>query len=434
MTIEGAVGADPISIDVLITICACLAKLECDLLWLDGVCIIQNDDEDKGWQIQNMFNIYKHCKQCLVLPGGLSRLVQITEPTSWIHRAWTLQEAVVPESAKCLFSWTRGNTNLQSHFPCVLQEVEAGKSAMADLRWLLMISLRGEVRVLCPPTAPWDNANQEMITVRLLVDTHEHGQASALLGAIDHRGREGMGNAIWRSALTRVAMRPADTVFSIMGLFGVSLDPLLFSPTDRKGATIALMQAMLRNGARAEWLGAAQRMQINADIPTLPVFPTMGTGGSALVTTEEGEVPISDLMGDAWWRLDGAPLGDMDDKGALTMHVKALSIRRDQQTKADLEVRPEGYAIWDGKPLGMNVWYTASSEQEPPFILQLGRKERYSNGAYPMMQSSRPYLVMLVKGAGSGSVRNLGYADVSQEILDLPGWAERKIVIAAAGG
>lgn len=434
MTIEGAVGADPISIEVLITICTCLEKLGCELLWLDGVCIIQNDEEDKGWQIQNMFNIYKHCKQCLVLPGGLSRLVELTEPTPWIHRAWTLQEAVVPESAKCLFSWTRGDATLQSHFPCFLQEIEVGKSAMTDLRWLLMISLRGEVRVLCPPTAPWDDENTEMTTVRLLIDTHEHSQAETLLGAIDYRGREGMGNAIWRSALTRVAMRPVDTVFSIMGLFGVSLNPLLFSPTDRKGATIALMQAMLRNGERAEWLGAAQHMQINADIPTLPIFPTVDERGSAVVITDKGKVPISKLIGSAWWRIEGAPSGEMDDQGALTVHVQTLAIRQVRQSEADLEIRPKGYSEWDGTPLGTHVWYTASSLQEPPFIIRLGRRKRYTNAAYPVMHDPRPYLVMIVESAGSGLVSNLGYADIGEQILGLPGWAERKIVIAGTSG
>lgn len=89
MFIEGAVGADPISIDVLVTVSKCVETLDCELLWIDGVCIIQDNPEDKGWQIQNMFDIYKHCKECLVLPGGLSRLVGLDEPTSWIHRAWS---------------------------------------------------------------------------------------------------------------------------------------------------------------------------------------------------------------------------------------------------------------------------------------------------------------------------------------------------------
>lgn len=88
MSIEGAVGADPISIDVLITTAKCVETLGCELLWIDGVCIIQNDEVDKAWQIQRMFDLYRYCKHCLILPGGLSRLMPLDEPTSWIHRAW----------------------------------------------------------------------------------------------------------------------------------------------------------------------------------------------------------------------------------------------------------------------------------------------------------------------------------------------------------
>jgi hypothetical protein len=97
MSIEGAVGADPISIDVLVTVGKCVVTLGCELLWIDGVCIMQNNEEDKGWQIQNMFDIYKHCINCLVLPGGLSRLTNLDEPTSWIHRAWS--------KCGCSFTW-----------------------------------------------------------------------------------------------------------------------------------------------------------------------------------------------------------------------------------------------------------------------------------------------------------------------------------------
>jgi hypothetical protein len=85
--IAGATNADPISIAVLATVCKCVLARKCELLWIDGICIIQNDEDDKSWQIQNMFNIYKHCMQCIILPGGLSRLVPLTEPTPWIHRA-----------------------------------------------------------------------------------------------------------------------------------------------------------------------------------------------------------------------------------------------------------------------------------------------------------------------------------------------------------
>ena len=36
VSIDGAIGADPISIYVLVTVCKCVAMLDCDLLWIDG--------------------------------------------------------------------------------------------------------------------------------------------------------------------------------------------------------------------------------------------------------------------------------------------------------------------------------------------------------------------------------------------------------------
>lgn len=414
MSVEGAIGADPISIDVLVAVCKCIIapRLECDLLWIDGICIIQNDDEDKGWQISNMFDIYKHCKQCLILPGGLSRLVPLTEPTSWIHRAWTLQEAVAPENCMCLFAWDRGDAILQSHFGISIVEVEPGKSARSDLRSLLMMSLRGSVHVLSPPTSSQDGAPH--ITVKMLADTHEHSQIMTLLGAIDYRGVEGMNNAVWRSPLTRVASRPADAVFSIMGLLNVDLNPLDYDPGDRKTPTIALMKAVLRAGKSAQWLGVAPNMEINPDIPTLPIFPKVGPKGTAIIATAKGDVPISDIMNDAaWWSLDGAPHGEMSDEGTPAIHARSLPICRTQRSSKDLEVRPDGYSLWRDKPLNSDVWYTASTERGPPFALQLGRMEMYSNGALAMARMTQPYLVMLVDSSGPGMVRNMGYANVS---------------------
>ncbi len=57
--------------------------------------------------------------------------------------------------------------------------------------------------------------------------------------------------AIWKSALMQTSSRPVDMVFSIMGLFGVTLDPICFTKDDRLSATIALARAILEKGGRA---------------------------------------------------------------------------------------------------------------------------------------------------------------------------------------
>jgi hypothetical protein len=96
ITVRGAEDADPITFDVLRTACLASLYLKSELIWLGRLCIIQDNRLDKNWQIENMYSIYKSCKVCLVLPGGLLRLAALTEETAWIHRAWTLQKALAP--------------------------------------------------------------------------------------------------------------------------------------------------------------------------------------------------------------------------------------------------------------------------------------------------------------------------------------------------
>lgn len=122
LNVKGAEDADPISINLLR--CTCIASSEEDkpgryrmmsraaYLWLDRLCIIQTSKADEAFQIQQMFVVYKCCTQCLVLPGGLQRLVPLDEETAWATRAWTLQECLAPRYPAVLFPWTLGSGKL----------------------------------------------------------------------------------------------------------------------------------------------------------------------------------------------------------------------------------------------------------------------------------------------------------------------------------
>lgn len=109
-SVQGAESGGMISANVLMT-CARAARLSenekcrCDLLWMDRLCIKQQDKEDKNWQIRHMFDIYKSCAVCLVLPGGLGRLINLSERSTWAQRAWTLQEAIVPPVVSVVIEW-----------------------------------------------------------------------------------------------------------------------------------------------------------------------------------------------------------------------------------------------------------------------------------------------------------------------------------------
>ncbi|KAF8443852.1 hypothetical protein L210DRAFT_3643445 [Boletus edulis BED1] len=67
-------------------------------IWLDQLCILQAraHSNDKHAQIKRMHQVYRSCVLCIVIPGGLQRLVCLDEETPWIRRSWTLQESLSP--------------------------------------------------------------------------------------------------------------------------------------------------------------------------------------------------------------------------------------------------------------------------------------------------------------------------------------------------
>ena len=146
-TVKGAEAGGIINADVLMTSCRA-AKLrtrpcdKCGLLWLDRICIKQEDKEDKNWQIKNMYDIYKKCALCLVLPGGIKRIAGFEERSTWAKRAWTLQEALVPKAVDCLFSWKKPGMRVAMNSSPV-EIVKPFHSAVMSLDGLLNAVMSG---------------------------------------------------------------------------------------------------------------------------------------------------------------------------------------------------------------------------------------------------------------------------------------------------
>ena len=304
---------DPIGIGLLRT--AAVAEY----LWLDRLCIMQADRDDKTWQIKNMGDIYRTCKTCLIFPGGLQRLVGIEEETDWIHRAWTLQEAVVPPSAECVFRFERVIINVAAVAgnPTVYT-IEKGRSGRMPIHFMLTAAAMGNVDhqyegEAAIGTYPVNIFGKNPTANKLL---------TALMG-IFHCRNDGdeRENYIWRSALLRTSKREVDMVFSIMGLFGVVLDPSEYRT--REDATIGLAQAILAKGGRANWILAS-------DSNTLPIpkFPNACTVGRAGHRTADGQfVEVHHAFGgDFDVVLGGAPVGIFDDR-VLRMVLPIARVR-----------------------------------------------------------------------------------------------------------
>lgn len=321
-SVRGAEEADPISIDVLRHVCKASLQTNAQFFWLDRLCIMQTNRDDKAWQIANMQQLYQSAEVCLVLAGGLRRLVSLTEETAWIHRAWTLQEALLPKNTQALYSWELGEllssrSTGGTFFPST---VEPRQSAMSDLPGLLRSSI-------APPYFTLEDG-REMRPIITMFSREAHKAVVALAAATSLTEDAGArSQAIWRSALMRTSSRPVDMVFSIMGLFDVTLDTHAFHRGDRLGATIALAQAILRKGGKPHWLGAALDITPCAQFTTFPAFPETTVEGVAFLQTRDGKRTVWELTEHSDnWLPDIPTMSDIDDDGYATICGKMFRV------------------------------------------------------------------------------------------------------------
>lgn len=333
--VKGAEDGDPVSIAVLRHAAAAALQEKSSHLWLDRLCILQTSREDKAWQISRMYEIYRRCKTCLILPGGIRRLVSLDEETSWIHRAWTLQEAMAPDCAKVLFAWTAGSGWFYGQSHGDLDEVVPGKSAIADLEDLLRPYLRGssggELGGQTFFTTDDDEPDRRVLIQPAIFGRYEvPAHVLALMGIMYARDPDANAHAIWRSALMRTSSRPVDMILSIMGLFDVSLDPRAFHKDDREGATIALAREVLRKGGTPSWLGVSFSMPISRRLSTFPEFPITRVDGAACVRTADGVREVTEVIQDeflaSWSIKEGIGKASMDELGYLTFSGRAVQL------------------------------------------------------------------------------------------------------------
>ncbi|KAK0665443.1 hypothetical protein QBC41DRAFT_327871 [Cercophora samala] len=427
MAIKSAFNADPISLPALRTACRAAIQLHCPLLWLDGLCIKQGDEDDKAWQIQRMFSIYQHCRVCLILPGGLSRLVTLEEETNWVSRAWTLQEAIAPPRCKVLFSWRYGaGCILESLFSLHVEYVEDDESGagMAELPLLLAASSRATHLLTVSKDDPTVKVRQK-VDINLIVGDNRPGdrvQRNALIGALDLKGKEGMASAIWRAAMMRVAYRPVDMILSIMGMFGVSLDARDFGHDDRLEAALALMREILARGGRAEWLGVIPNLPPGRVLSTTPVILELGEG-------LEGHFEDKDAMetGLLWW-LQGAPTGFVDNDGFVNVTAPVASVTLAVCEASEIIPGQTIDSIRDYQHQHWAIINTNGGASSPPFAVHLGEKKNYLNGSYPTWFDPENNLFMLLDEDGNGGLQVTAYAVGKPEVLLSPGWSTDRTI------
>ncbi|KIJ30314.1 hypothetical protein M422DRAFT_234885 [Sphaerobolus stellatus SS14] len=328
--VQGAPDADPISVNVLKNACHLSIQRGINYLWLDRLCILQDNSEDKKWQIKEMYRMYLSCELCIILPGGVQRLVRLDEETAWIHRGWTLQEALAPKEVVVLFAWEVGSGKIQTgDDEGILTEVISEHSGVSPLGhiinactlgYIIFISTTGKilpdfrisVRIFGTGTAnikALASLNSEIIATSIDVKNH----------------------AIWKSALLRTSQRPVDMVFSIMGLFGITLDTRKYGKNDRIRATIDLVREILENGGSASWLGMSFHLPPCKEFCTFPIFPMTSVAGKALIEDHAGfQRDIADfVVGEYPNELGfgcGLPGGTMSEDSYFTFSTKSVIV------------------------------------------------------------------------------------------------------------
>ncbi|KAI1646009.1 uncharacterized protein F4817DRAFT_154867 [Daldinia loculata] len=397
---DGSPGnpGDPIGVDVLNQVCVASMARGVHYLWLDRLCIMQMNDEDKKWQIRQMHAIYLHCEICIVVPGGIQCLVRLDEETQWIHRGWTLQEAVAPSNVLILFSWRFGSCKAYAgDAEGDIDEITAATSAVASLSFIVDSSTIGSIGVNF-------GDHRELVRVKLLsshpsdqvYNREDHRIMSPNVGALARIMSKDLNDderhhSIWQSALMRTSSRPVDMVFSIMGLFGITLDTSRFEKEDRAKATIELAREVMAKGGRATWLAAAFRIQPSRQISTFPLFPRTSVSGKSYVKVEGGVQEISLLMENEYpiaQALVPMPKGCMDEKGYLTFSSKAIPIRPRSMDPQRMSLDPRNPAYF--QDVNDSWWETQEDSvrmEKKTFAVLIGYFVGYYPGGTPATDS-----------------------------------------------
>ncbi|KAJ7888044.1 hypothetical protein B0H14DRAFT_2497940 [Mycena olivaceomarginata] len=445
-SVRGAEDGDPVGVEVLHDACKASLMKEARYLWIDRLCIMQTNSDDKHFQIQEMYRIYLSCAVCLVAPGGLRRLVRLDEETTWIHRGWTLQEALAPAVSLVMFAWKLGDTRAQAGDNIgEIEQVTENRSALATLSLIVdactvgTISIQSDKPLHCIAVEATIFSSQPSARsykdipfwrpTRRIMAPNVSALAIAKAKELSQDERE---YAIWQSALMRTSSRPVDMVFSIMGLFGVTLDTRKFHKNDRIGATIALAREILQHGGRANWLGASFRAQPCLQLSTFPLFPRTRVAGKALVRGEDGLYrEVSQLMENEYPNenvLGHMPKGSMDADGYLSFAAKAVQLEQVLHKSGEYVMEqpspePSLITATDGTTWRvLSGAHTMSPDAPRAFAVLLGFFVGYFPGGTPAHDAKNVRAMLVQEHNTDGKSHVRSYFMLSKECR---GWTQR---------
>jgi hypothetical protein len=228
--------------------------------WLDFLCVDQrdvNNDKDKRHQICMMGDIYRYASSVVVMIGGASDVVQMDTSSGWMDRAWTLQETVIP-----IVRQSKLNPALRNRHPIWVylkwpnlwgtgSLKSYNRKTVASEPNTLLVDLQALMDLAdSPPVAPLpqvtvlDSQFPELSDPK---DKASNPAARRALRAATHANQNARGCGVWRCMFLRTSSNQVDIVYSLMGIFDISIDPFrderdymyLFQDLARKTAAIS---------------------------------------------------------------------------------------------------------------------------------------------------------------------------------------------------
>ncbi|KAL7623148.1 hypothetical protein AAE478_006829 [Parahypoxylon ruwenzoriense] len=253
-------------------------------IWLDFLCLDQVDrgggDEEKALQICIMADIYRQADNVVTMIGGIGAVQSVKSTTAWMDRAWTLQEAILNRKNTYVYvKWpsslprnpqdSGGNTY---NFITIPGELD---NCLINLRDLLAMA-DADLSAVTPSLPKIVVLDGEVPGAGVKA---RHCLRAAL--SADRRIRDA---GVWRSMWMRTSTNSVDVVYSIMGCFGLQIDPYrknrdpeyLFHDLARKTAALSKHGPAWLN---IEGVGGSL-IPRNQESHIMPAFPDTASDGT----------------------------------------------------------------------------------------------------------------------------------------------------------